>query len=260
VAFFEDSRGDWWVPSGDGLFRFTGIRSPDDLDDRAPTAFYTTRDGLAGGDIWRLFEDSRGDIWIATRVPGREVLTRWDHASERFQRYGQSDGLPPYNAVIAFAEDRAGHVWVGFWDGGAARLRSGRFEVLPALRDPIIAWHVSRTGTLWGASLGSGLIRIDNPAAIHPEIETFGTSDGLPSDRVVAITEDDQGRLYAGSLLGVTRLDPSTGDLRQYTAEDGLARSEVTSAFRDRAGTLWFGTNAGISRLMPQDAEPSVAT
>ena len=96
VAFFEDSRGDWWVPSGDGLFRFTGIRSPDDLDDRAPTAFYTTRDGLAGGDIWRLFEDSRGDIWIATRVPGREVLTRWDRASERFQRYGQSDGLPPY--------------------------------------------------------------------------------------------------------------------------------------------------------------------
>lgn len=259
IVFLEDSRGDWWVPSGDGLFRFTGVRGPEDLAGQAPTAFYTTRDGLAGGDIWRLFEDSRGDIWISTRVPGREVLTRWDRASQRFQRYGERDGLPPYNAVRAFAEDRAGHLWVGFWDGGAARLRSGRFDLLPAVHDPILAWHLSQTGTLWGASLGSGLIRIDNPAAAHPRIETLGTSDGLPSDRVVALTEDHQGRLYAGSLLGVTRFDPSTGSLRQYTPEDGLARSEVSSAFRDRTGVLWFGTSAGLSRLVPEDGETEEA-
>ena len=31
-----------------------------------PKAIYTTRDGLAGNTILRLFEDSRGDIWIST--------------------------------------------------------------------------------------------------------------------------------------------------------------------------------------------------
>jgi signal transduction histidine kinase len=126
--------------------------------------------------------------------------------------------------------------------------------------DPIVAWHVAQTGTLWGASLGSGLVRIDNPDAIHPDVETLGTSDGLPGERVVAITEDSQGRLYAGSLLGITRLDPSLGGVRHYSVEDGLARSEVTTAFRDRTGALWFGTNAGISRLVAEDAEPPVAT
>jgi signal transduction histidine kinase len=260
VGFLEDRRGNWWVPSGDGLFRFADVRSVEDLARRPPTAFYTTRDGLAGGDIWRLFEDSRGDIWMATRTPGQEVLTRWDEATGRFHRYGLTDGLPANSAIAAFAEDRAGQIWVGFWDGGAARMRSGRFERLPALNAPIVGWHTSRDGTLWGASLGRGLIRIAQPGAADLAFVTIGASEGLLSDRVSAITEDDQGRLYVGSLVGVTRWDPRDGSTRHYAVEDGLARSEVTVAYRQRSGAVWVGTDAGVSRLEPDAIETVAST
>ena len=256
-AFFEDGKGEWWVPSGDGLFRFSGTRDAGDLAWLRPSAFYTTRDGLAGIDIWRLFEDGHGDIWVATRAPGNDPLTRWERATGRFLRYSDSDGLPAHNPVAAFAEDKAGQIWVGFWDGGAARLRSGRFEMLPAFRHPIVAWHVARNGVLWGASLGGGLIRIDKPDAPLLEFRTVGTREGLPTDRLAAIAEDDRGRLYLGSPLGITRIDLNDGSIRQYTQEDGLARTEVNSAFRDRFGTLWFGTDAGVSRLVPEDSTPA---
>ena len=60
----EDRLGDWWFATGAGLVRFSGIRRLQELRDRGPDD-YTTKDGLAQDNINRLFEDSRGDIWIA---------------------------------------------------------------------------------------------------------------------------------------------------------------------------------------------------
>lgn len=254
VAFLEDSASDWWISSGDGLARFIGITDVRDLGRRPPSAFYTVRDGLAGIDIWRMFEDSRGDIWIANRRPAADSLTRWERKTARFHRYGPASGLPPHSAIAAIAEDRLGQLWVGFWDGGAARLRAGRFEMLPATRHPVLHWHVTRTGTLWGATLGRGLIRIDRPDAAVVEVVVSRTDEGLPGNRFVAIAEDLYGNLYAASTSGVTRIDASSGAITQYTEEHGLPRSEVHTAFRDRSGALWFGTDGGVSRLIPDRA------
>lgn len=256
AAFLEDRVGDWWVPSGDGLCRYSGSRTTDDLPRLVPAACYTVRDGLAGADIWRMFEDARGDLWLATRTPAPHVLTRWERATGRFHQYSDADGLPSYNAVTSFAEDRSGQLWVGFWDGGLARLRAGRFDVFytpDGLRLPIVALYADRAGRLWGAASGSGLIRIDDPGSSRPRMTIIGSSEGLPSDRVTAVTEDARGRLYVGSVVGVTRLDLSNGSVKHYTVEDGLARDEVTTAYRDRTGVLWFGTDAGVSRLVPDD-------
>jgi ligand-binding sensor domain-containing protein/signal transduction histidine kinase len=255
-AFLEDRDGGWWVRAGAGLLRYPPLRGVGDLAHTKPSAVYTERDGLAAGEIWRLFEDSRGDVWIATRAPGTDVVTRWDRASRTFHRYSDAHGLPAHNPAAAFVEDRAGNIWVGFWEGGAARFRGGRFERLPGFDQPLIDWLAAKDGTLWGASLGGGLLRIDDPGAPAPKVTIIGTNDGLPGDRFVAVAEDDYGRLYLGSPVGITRLDPKSGAIRHYTQEDGLARNEVKTAFRDRTGTLWFGTDAGVSRLAPEAPGP----
>ncbi len=144
---------------------------------------------------------------------------------------------------------------MGFWDGGAARLRGGRFERVPDLAEPVTAWHRSPSGTLWAATLGRGLLRFDRPEAAANAFTAIGTAEGLPSARIQAIVDDRRGRLYLATTLGVTRFDPTDGSTRTFTVEDGLARSEVRVAYRDRSGTLWFGTDAGVSRLRPDDAD-----
>jgi signal transduction histidine kinase/ligand-binding sensor domain-containing protein len=254
VAFLHDRASDWWISTGSGLARYTGLRSGDELATRAPSAVYTVRDGLAGIDVWRLFEDSRGDIWIATRTPTDSSLTRWERRTSAFHRYTTQDGLPAGRPIGAFAEDRNGQLWVGFWDGGAARLRNGRFESVAGVSHPVMGWHVAPSGTLWGATLGMGLIRIDRPDAATIALTTLGTRDGLPTDRFVALVDDAAGNLYAASTIGVTRIDAASGAIAQYTQEHGLARSEVHAAFRDRTGALWFASDGGVSRLLPRDA------
>jgi ligand-binding sensor domain-containing protein/two-component sensor histidine kinase len=255
-AFVEDRDGGWWVSTGDGLARYPPVRDVRDLARTPPSAVYSSSDGLAGDDLRHLFADSRGDIWMAERSPRRDSLTRWDRATNTFRSYSDADGLPARNPVVAFAEDRAGHIWVGFWEGGAARFRGGTFERLPGINAPVVGWHVARDGGLWGATLGGGLVRVDDPAAAVISARALGLDDGLPSDRFTAIVDDNHGRLYLASPVGLIRLDLKTMAIRHYTQEDGLARTEVKSAFRARNGVLWFGTDAGVSRLVPDEPGP----
>src|SRR5262249_27502202 len=78
----------------------------------------------------------------------------------------------------------------------------------------------------------------------------------LSSDDVWSITEDQWGRMYAGTGRGLDRLDPQSGTIIHYTSADGLAKGKVEEAFRDRHGTLWFGTSQGLSRLVAQLDQP----
>jgi len=101
--------------------RYPRVASFDLLARTPPKAVYTTRDGLASDEILRVFEDTRGDIWIAevNGVNGHG-LSRWERSTETFHHYTEADGLPSPKKVypISFAEDRTGAIWVGFSVGG----------------------------------------------------------------------------------------------------------------------------------------------
>src|SRR5207247_1289726 len=60
----QDGDGDWWLASGQGVYRYAGAGSIEQLRRKLPKAIYTTREGLGGNEVFRLFEDSHGDIWI----------------------------------------------------------------------------------------------------------------------------------------------------------------------------------------------------
>jgi ligand-binding sensor domain-containing protein/two-component sensor histidine kinase len=257
---FQDHTGQWWVPTGEGLCRFPKVSRVEQLAHTRLKAIYTTRNGLPGNDVFRLFEDARGDIWISLSSDARNALTRWERATETFHVYSEADGLPSYSPPMAFCEDRSSDLWIGFYNGELARYRDGRFTLLTAADGPpagqIRTLYLDHAGRLWAATSQSGLSRLDDPGADRPRFVTYTVADGLASNYVGCITEDQWGRIYIGTGRGVDRLDLSTGRLNHYTAADGLANNAVTVAFRDRHGALWFGTHRGLSRLIPQPDRP----
>src|SRR5262249_22379006 len=109
----QDHAGDWWIGTRAGLYRFSRTERFEDLARARPAAIYTTRAGLANDEVTRVFEDSRGDLWIASWIPAREPVVRWERASGRFHRYSEPHGLPPFTSVVSFGEDTAGHPWFG---------------------------------------------------------------------------------------------------------------------------------------------------
>src|SRR5215471_2046566 len=256
---FQDRSGDWWVPTSQGLCRFPRVARVEQLATTPPKEVYTARDGLPFDEVFRLYEDSRGDIWISTISPGGNGLSRWRLGAETIQTFSNADGLVSLKAhsADAFCEDRAGNLWIGLGgSGGLLRYTGGRFSCFTgsdgfpeaAIRS-LYADHVDR---LWIATV-AGLVRVDDPGAGHPRFTAYGTGQGLSSDDVYCVTEDQFGRIYIGTGRGLDRLDPDSGYIKHYTADDGLMRGKVTSAFRDRHGALWFASNVhGLCRLVPR--------
>jgi len=259
-ATFQDRDGDWWAPSFGGLVRYARSTSPEQLTRARPAAIYTTRDGLPTNDIFRLFEDSRGDIWISTLGNPRGVLTRWERATRIFHPYSPADGIPE-SAPTAFCEDASGNLWIGFYADGLLRYRAGRFtpftttdRLPPGLIRGLYLDHESR---LWIATSEGGLARVDHPEEESPRIITYSVAEGLSSNQATCVTEDQFGMIYVGTGRGLDKLDPATGHIRHYTTADGLANSFVNVSFHGRDGSLWFGTLLGLSRITPQAERPA---
>ena len=259
----QDRAGEWWIPGGAGLYRFPRVADVESLGRIQPKAIYTTRDGLAGDDVNRLFEDSRGDIWIGRTTPTSLALTRWERATGIFYRYSDTDGVPAFSRTTAFGEDRGGSVWIGFWNGGLARYRNGRFTLFTtadgAPAGTITSLYLDHGDRLWVSSSRGGVSRIDSPAADRPQFVSYTTTQGLSSNLVSIITEDSWGRMYLGVPAGLDRLDAAVGRVRHYTTADGLTTGEVLSGFRDRDGTLWFGGYNGLGTARANARSTAIA-
>jgi ligand-binding sensor domain-containing protein/signal transduction histidine kinase len=256
---FQDRAGDWWVPTGDGVFRFGGFSDIGRLGTARPRpAFADTVPG-----VFRLFEDSRGDVWISAQFQGASHLIRWRRATGKFRRFSE---VPLAQLATGFAEDRAGNVWIGF-PSALGRFRGDRLELFgPAQGVPagwVQALHLDFQGRLWIAS-GVGVTHIDSPDADVPTFVTIGTAQGLSSTHTRCITEDRWGRIYVGGVRGVDYFFPGPHmRVRHYSPVDGLPPGGIVVAFRDREGALWFGASGGLARLEPQpdqaDPAPMVA-
>jgi ligand-binding sensor domain-containing protein len=266
-TLLEDHTGEWWIATRDGVCRFPRVTEPNQLAHTPPKAIYTTREGLAANVIIRLFEDSRGDVWIGSVGEGLRSagLSRWERSTGAFRHYSEKDNLASLTTfyVSSFAEDRGGNLWIGFsGDGGLVRYRDGVFTLFTA-QDGVPSGAirnllVDSSGRLWLASYRGGLGRIDDPAAQRPRLVTHTTADGLASNEITAVSEDHWGRIYIGTGRGVDRLDPATGHIKHYTTADGLLLGEMTATLRDRRGTLWFSFGTGLARLVPEPDPPPV--
>jgi ligand-binding sensor domain-containing protein/signal transduction histidine kinase len=259
---FQSREGEWWVPTGRGVFRFPpgGV---DTLFSKTPMAVYA-----AGERVFAIFEDSHGSVWVSSQIASStggvvaNRLSRWDRSTGMLKPYPDNDPVPSQVLATSFAEDHSGNVWIGLNSGKLVRYSGGTFQTFLE-KDTNAGWisdlHVDRAGRLWAAT-AAGLHRIDDPASSSPRITNYAAANGLSTDRIRCITEDLLGRIYVGSDLGIDRFSPedSTLRFRHYTIADGLAPGDVLAALRDRAGTLWFGTRQGLSRL-DTTAEPKTS-
>jgi ligand-binding sensor domain-containing protein/two-component sensor histidine kinase len=259
---FLDRSGAWWLLSARGLNRLRTTPGLGWSPRHPPEATYHSGNGLPDNRVERLFEDARGDIWIATRandVPFN--LARWERATGVIRTFTAGFG-PEHQFPVAFAEDQRGALWIAFEGGGLARYHGDRFMVFGAghgVPKHLTALHVDASGRLWIASNSAGLSRLDDVSADVLQFSRYTTTEGLSSSNIQCLAEDKWGRVYLGTSRGIDRLDPVTRRIRHFTTSDGLANDYVTSALTDSTGALWFGTRDGVSRLVPRQDQPAPA-
>jgi ligand-binding sensor domain-containing protein/signal transduction histidine kinase len=262
-----------WLGTGNGLARFDGLRFKTFDAEQAPQ--------LTGSKILKLFEDSRGNLWIATDNAGVVVIDPQGRGTT--VRTGEAAAEGP---LVAVCEDRAGGVWFTMSKGQLYRYARGSCGlVLKNCRglmtdDFGVVW----VGALEGKLLGLGPIADSPPAAVVSyeiavrqldflaaskrggywrlaegrigkwngdrllkDLGAYPWSAGVP---ILAACEDLDGNLVVGTYgEGVYWFDGEGN----ATRVEGITHGSIWCLVVDREGSLWVGTNGGgLARVKPQ--------
>jgi len=185
--------------------------------ERLPIKSYSLADGMPHGQIPSIMQDSQGFIWFCTW----NGITRFDGYG--FTNYGTKDGLSQFG-INDLKETRSGTYWIATNGDGVCRFNPRREE------------H---------SSVQSGS---------HSRFTVYPVGDEAATNRVNAIYEDREGRLWAGTDGGLFVFDEGKNGFVRVALgiEEQQDRSVQVWAFvQDYEGSIWIGRTAGLTRRLP---------
>ncbi|MBM3237919.1 response regulator [Candidatus Poribacteria bacterium] len=202
--------------------------------------------------ILRVMQDSNGGFWVGTQENGlyhyESVQAVWEGAGKHFMT---QSGLN-CDTVLSVLETRDGTIWAGTWGVGwiggnpgyLYRLDGETFEAIETPHPVVHELFEDSQGRIWmGGWAGGGLSCYDGKAKHASPLRTYTTTDGLPSNSVRSISEDDAGNLWIGTLQGLSHFDGKR--FVTYGREQGLLCLCHRSSTKDARGQLWFSTSMG---------------
>jgi signal transduction histidine kinase/ligand-binding sensor domain-containing protein len=228
-----------------------------------------------GAWTFSIHEDSEETIWGGTWDAG---LWRYNDKIDKFIYFSNNPDNPSSicdNIIWAITEDNCGNIWIGGHGKGLSILPAKEKNKLNpefinykhAEKDPqslsdnlINVFCQDRTGTMWIGTAGglNKVIRKDNDFSNidkdnELEFYSYHTSDGLPSEGITGIVEDNNGNLWLSTTNGISRFNPSEGSFINYDESDGLQSNEFwhNAYFKDQNGRIYFGGNNGLNAFYP---------
>ncbi|MFY7997607.1 MAG: two-component regulator propeller domain-containing protein [Candidatus Kapaibacteriota bacterium] len=199
-------------------------------------------------------------LWIcATSEAG---LTRFDTRTEAITRFRNTAKHPqtlPNNNIYHTTERPDGKVWLGIRHGGVALFEPRRGKtvkqylpehaIMPLLEDTTT---MRGARLLWVGALGSGLYRI-NPATGEMKNHIYNTANprSFIGRAVFETARDGHGRLWFGSMEGLSLYHPETDDFTNFVHDPAKPRSiscsYVECVVEDSKGRVWIGTEDGLN-------------
>ncbi len=194
---------------------------------------FTPQNGLGSSSVNHIFQDAKGFVWFANQMGG---ITRFDGSN--LITLTTADGLINNDATY-IANDRKGNLWIGT-AAGVSVFNGSAFRN-PAITDKTVyCIHASRQNTLWFATLGDGVIALDESG----KKTAFTTANGLAHNSVFTITETADGALWFGHRKGIAVLRKGiiTDFSNRFPEPDG---NIFFCSFADQNGEVWFGSESG---------------
>lgn len=260
---FVDSKGKIWLSTwGNGF---------DIFDEKQQTFRHYQFDeenkkSMNQNYVYEIIEDNQGIIWIAS-LGG---LIRFNPDNEKIKVYKNEPDNPEslsYNATWSVYQGRGGNLWIGTNGGGFNRFNpeTGKFtrfvhhhENPKSLsNNNVICFHQSENGDMWIGTYGGGLNKINagqlNKSPCDIEFEHFMESQGLPSNVVYSILEDNNGFFWMSTNKGISKFNPQTGTFKNYNVDDGLQSNEFNKGafYKTEDGFMLLGGVNGFNTFYP---------
>jgi ligand-binding sensor domain-containing protein/two-component sensor histidine kinase len=264
-SILEDSDGVLWV--GGGMNGNVAIVSK---FNRATKSFINYRlhhqykGPPSGNPLLTIYEDRKKQLWIGTT----DGYFEFDKRTGTYMHYpfdpDNPEGVSDF-WVNCIYEDKNGYIWLGPNSNDMNRLdprtrKVKRFKHNPS--DPgsissgiVIAIFEDSKQNVWFATRSGGLCKL------NPDSETFQTftkDDGLASNTIYSILEDDSGYLWLTTNKGLSRFSYPSKSVLNLDINDGLQSNQFETevgraggSFKGKDGMLYFGGVNGFNALNP---------
>jgi ligand-binding sensor domain-containing protein/signal transduction histidine kinase len=255
--------GDLWAGTeGGGLLRLTS----------EGVTVYSAREGLTDGFVRKVFQDSRGRLWVGTddglflMQAGRlhrvdqgaiapmavHAITE-DHTGTVWMGGSRLIALDPdgkerefslpgdysQNRVKSLLETRDGRLCVGTV-GGLQYLANGRFHTMPGIRATVRTLLQASDGTLWIGTIGDGVWTL-RTGPTGDRLTQMSGQGLLPSQTVLYLFEDKQAQIWIGTQAGLVRLNRTP--VRVVKLPEGGDPDYETISGDDR-GDVWVAAQS----------------
>ncbi|MET3114569.1 ligand-binding sensor domain-containing protein/signal transduction histidine kinase [Pedobacter sp. CG_S7] len=216
---------------------------------------------LRSNFVLNLHKTKGGEILVATT----SGLYLYNRKKDDF------DAIPnlPFYFFNNILEDSDGTIWAGTYGNGlfSFRLREGTYkhynynekDKSSLANNTVNCIFEDSRKNIWVATDGGGFSLFNKEKSTF---KSFTVKNGLPSNFVFRIEEDNDYKLWLSSTKGLIRFDPKDKTVKVYTKADGLLSDQFNynSSFRDTDGRMFFGSLNGLISFQPEQLHTTSKT
>lgn len=256
-----DKKGNVWVATNDeGLFKMKLSNNNEVISCEQFTGNSQISYSLASSNVYYLFEDRSGAIWIGTS----KGVSKYIPEKSRFNEANLFDkvSLPQNRFVMALLSDKQNRFWFAY-DADTLHVISkekNKFSLNSislisnqSNSGQINSLYQSAAGDIYIGTLLQGLFII--PASsqnifyktkwIRIDREKYSS---LPSNNIYSIAEDKHGIIWIGTYKGLCSYNPKSKQLQPvYVSPKAVVFEYVIKALCfDDNNAMWMGTDNGL--------------
>ncbi len=264
VRLFQDLKGYWWIGTQEGLYFY------DESNEKLRQVYLNSDEGIFSTLGNRVIEQINQNQLL---IGGSDAYLlnepwKWVLNDKPVPVGSRLFKLEENNTVLAFNKDGFGNLWFGTQNGIYRLMEDNKSfvlknhlsscskdENLKLSHNQVFCIYVSKNKYVWIGSFGGGLMKIKlNQFGEPEEIKSYHKKDGLPDEAVYGILEDNSGKLWMSTDMGICRFDPVSEEFEVYNANDGILNTNFrqSSFYKTKTGLMLMGGLNGLTVFDPE--------
>jgi ligand-binding sensor domain-containing protein/serine phosphatase RsbU (regulator of sigma subunit) len=271
------------VASDKDAFWLGGRKTLVKIDSKNPTIkkIYNERNGLPSDAITALYFTPGNILWIGTEKSGlykmelkSESITRFFNSANSIENkinaisssnnylwiatnggvfvfnlktgnreHYSTDTELPHNKINYLFVDTHGMVWIATKGNSLISVNSDKhYKITGTGELEFTSIAEDKNGNLWAATYGDGVFGLRNDSLVY-----LSEKNGLKSDYCYSMVTDNDGNIWVGHRLALSKINPSTLTITTYGPEIGITGDCNPNAVSiDPRGIIRFGTTGGL--------------